>query len=141
VKKTNRSTSVLEFFAKNVGLVGLVTVINFLVIFYLVDKLQNIEERLMVAERNASSAENEIVNMSAPEVEEVKENLTSIIRNDQEKIEDLEHRLNLLYSAIVPFLDNLCKNPEKSTIHWPNRVEKIQEYNRKLKLIVEGKAR
>ena len=73
VKKTNRSTSVLEFFAKNVGLVGLVTVINFLVIFYLVDKLQNIEERLMVAERNASSAVNEIVNMSAPEVEEVKE--------------------------------------------------------------------
>ena len=71
VKKTNRSTSVLEFFAKNVGLVGLVTVINFLVIFYLVDKLQNIEERLMVAERNASSAVNEIVNMSAPEVEEV----------------------------------------------------------------------
>ncbi len=73
MKKTNRSTSVLEFFAKNVGLVGLVTVINFLVIFYLVDKLQNIEERLMVAERNASSAVNEIVNMSAPEVEEVKE--------------------------------------------------------------------
>lgn len=72
VKKTNRSTSVLEFFAKNVGLVGLVTVINFLVIFYLVDKLQNIEERLMVAERNASSAVNEIVNMSTPEVEEVK---------------------------------------------------------------------
>jgi hypothetical protein len=63
---------VLEFFAKNVGLVGLVTVINFLVIFYLVDKLQNIEERLMVAERNASSAVNEIVNMSTPEVEEVK---------------------------------------------------------------------
>jgi len=75
------------------------------------------------------------------EVEEVKENLTSIIRNDQHKIEDLEHRLNLLYSAIAPFLDNLCKNPEKSTIHWPNRVEKIQEYKQKLKLIVEGKAR
>ena len=71
MKKTNRSTSVLEFFAKNVGLVGLVTVINFLVIFYLVDKLQNIEERLMVAERNASSAVNEIGNMSAPEVDEV----------------------------------------------------------------------
>jgi DNA repair exonuclease SbcCD ATPase subunit len=75
------------------------------------------------------------------EVEEVKENLTSIIRDDQQKIEDLEHRLNLLYSSIVPFLDNLCKNPEKSTIHWPNRVEKIQEYKQKLKLIVEGKAR
>ena len=73
------------------------------------------------------------------EVEEVKENLTSIIRNDQQKIEELENRMHLLYSSIIPFLDNLCKNPEKSTIHWPNRVEKIKEYKIKLKQIVEGK--
>jgi hypothetical protein len=72
VKKTNRSASVLEFFTKNVGLVGLVTVINFLLIFFLLDKIQNLEERLMVAERNASSAVNEISNMSSPEIEEVK---------------------------------------------------------------------
>jgi len=63
---------VLEFFTKNVGLVGLVTVINFLLIFFLLDKIQNLEERLMVAERNASSAVNEISNMSSPEIEEVK---------------------------------------------------------------------
>lgn len=75
------------------------------------------------------------------EIEEVKENLNAVIRDDQEKIEDLEDRLKLLYSSIAPFLDNLCKNPEKSTIHWPNRVEKIQEYKQKLKLIVEGKTR
>jgi len=63
---------VLEFFTKNVGLVGLVTVINFLLIFFLLDKIQNLEERLMVAERNASSAVNEISNMSSPEIEEIK---------------------------------------------------------------------
>ena len=62
----------LEFFTKNVGLVGLVTVINFLLIFFLLDKIQNLEERLKVAERNASSAINEISNMSSPEIEEVK---------------------------------------------------------------------
>lgn len=72
------------------------------------------------------------------EIEEVKENLAAVIRDDQEKIEDLQNRLHLLYSSIVPFLDNLCKNPEKSTIHWPNRVEKIQEYKKKLKAILEG---
>ena len=75
------------------------------------------------------------------EIEEVKENLNAVIRDDQEKIDDLENRLKLLYSSIAPFLDNLCKNPEKTTIHWPNRVEKIQEYKQKLKLIVEGKTR
>lgn len=73
------------------------------------------------------------------EIEEVKENFQAVIRDDKEKIEELENRLNLLYSSIIPFLDNLCKNPEKSTIHWPNRVEKIQEYKQKLKQIVEGK--
>ena len=72
MKKTNRSASVFEFFTKNIGLVGLVTVINFLLIFFLVDKVQNLEERLKVAERNASSAMNEISNLSSPEVEEAK---------------------------------------------------------------------
>lgn len=62
----------LEFFTKNVGLVGLVTVINFLLIFFLLDKIQNLEERLKVAERNASSAINEISNLSSPEIDEVK---------------------------------------------------------------------
>ncbi len=58
--------------------------------------------------------------------------------NDKEQIADLENRLNSLYNAIVPFLDNLCKNPEKSTILWPNRVEKIQAYKKKLEKIVKG---
>lgn len=75
------------------------------------------------------------------EIHEVKESLNATIRGEQEKIEDLENRLKLLYASIIPFLDNLCKNPEKSTIHWPNRVEKIQEYKQKLKLIVEGNLR
>jgi hypothetical protein len=72
------------------------------------------------------------------EVEDVKEKLETVIRSDKDKIEDLENRLYTLYKSIIPFLDNLCKNPEKSTIHWPNRVERIQSYKQKLKTIVEG---
>lgn len=67
------------------------------------------------------------------------EQLQSAVSSDKETIEDLEYRLNALFNAIVPFLDNLCKNPEKSTIHWPNRVQKIQEYKSKLRSIAEGK--
>ena len=66
------------------------------------------------------------------------EQLKAAVSSEQQTIETLEFRLNALYNAIVPFLDNLCKNPEKSTIHWPNRVQKIQEYKSKLKSIVEG---
>lgn len=54
------------------------------------------------------------------------------------KADQLEYRLELLYKSITPFLDNLCKNPEKSTIYWPGRVAKIEEYKDKLKTIVEG---
>lgn len=72
------------------------------------------------------------------EVNEVKEKLETVIKSDKEKIEDLENRLDTLYRSIVPFLDNLCKNPEKSTIHWPNRVERIKSYKEKIKTIVEG---
>ncbi len=67
------------------------------------------------------------------------EQLQTAVSSDKQTIESLEFRLNAVYNAIVPFLDNLCKNPEKSTIHWPNRVPKIQEYKNKLKSIVEGK--
>lgn len=52
--------------------------------------------------------------------------------------DDFEYRLELLYKSITPFLDNLCKNPDKSTIYWPDRVGKIQAYKQKLLTIVEG---
>jgi hypothetical protein len=76
------------------------------------------------------------------EIEEVKETaikLESAHASDQAAIEDLQERLNRLYNAITPFLDNLCKNPEKSTIYWPDRVKKIEAYKDKLLSIIEGR--
>lgn len=73
------------------------------------------------------------------ETQDKVEKLQTAVSTDKQIIEDLEKRLNMLLNAVVPFLDNLCKNPEKSTIHWPNRVQKIQEYKSKLKSIAEGK--
>jgi len=72
------------------------------------------------------------------EVHEVKEKLETLMQSDKDKIEDLENRLDSIYKSIVPFLDNLCKNPEKSTINWPNRAERIQTYKEKLKSIAQG---
>ena len=75
------------------------------------------------------------------EIEEVKETaskLETAKAEHQAAIEDLQERLNRLYNSITPFLDNLCKNPEKSTIYWPDRVNKISAYKDKLLSIVEG---
>lgn len=73
------------------------------------------------------------------EVKGTNDKLNKEFLNSKERVDDLEKRLQDLYTSIIPFLDNLCKNPEKSTIHWPNRVEKIQAYKKKLQQIVEGK--
>lgn len=72
------------------------------------------------------------------ETENKVEELKTTLMSDREKIEDLQKRLKKLHNSILPFLDNLCSNPEKSTIHWPNRVEKIQQYKKKLQSIAEG---
>ena len=41
---------------------------------------------------------------------------------------ELEDKLNNLYNAILPLLSNLKANPEKDYIYWPNRVEKVEQF-------------
>ena len=43
-------------------------------------------------------------------------------------VQELEEKLNKLYNSILPLLSNLKKNPEKEYILWPNRVEKIEQF-------------
>lgn len=58
-------------------------------------------------------------------------------QNDKERIASLEEAILQLHTSITPFLNNLQKNPEKTTIHWPNRVEKIEEFKTKLDQIIK----
>jgi hypothetical protein len=83
------------------------------------DEIEAVKETAVASEATAQELETQL----------------SIVMN--EKI-DLESRMEKLYQSIEPFLDNLCKSPEKSTIFWPDRVEKIQNYKMKLKSIAEG---
>ena len=71
-------------------------------------------------------------------VSQEKQTLEDQLTDAKVKADDLEYRLELLYKSISPFLDNLCKNSDKSTIYWPDRVAKIQAYKEKLLTIVEG---
>ncbi len=43
-----------------------------------------------------------------------------------------QEKLDRLYNAIVPLLNNLKKNPEKEYILWPNRVDKVEQFESKL---------
>jgi tRNA(Phe) wybutosine-synthesizing methylase Tyw3 len=47
-------------------------------------------------------------------------------------------RLNALYNAIQPLLNNLKANPEKDYIYWPNRLEKVEAFSDLLDNIYKG---
>ena len=52
--------------------------------------------------------------------------------------EGFEDRLNNLYNAIQPLLNNLRKDPEKEYILWPNRLERVEEFSDYLDKIYKG---
>ena len=55
-----------------------------------------------------------------------------------EEATSLEERTQKLYSSILPLLEQLKKNPEKEYIYWPNRVEKIEQFEQHLLNIYNG---
>lgn len=50
----------------------------------------------------------------------------------------LEEKIDKLYTAILPLLQNLKKNPQKDYIYWPNRTSKIEEFEALLQKILEA---
>ena len=47
-----------------------------------------------------------------------------------------QDKLDKLYNAIVPLLNNLKKNPEKDYIHWPNRTDKVEAFEDMISKII-----
>lgn len=56
----------------------------------------------------------------------------SFVDEDEIAAVGIKSKTGELLDAIMPFLDNLAKNPEKDHIKWPNRVEKIEKFKKKL---------
>ena len=49
-----------------------------------------------------------------------------------------QDKLDKLYNAIVPLLNNLKKNPEKDYILWPERLAKVEAFEDHLQKIYKG---
>ena len=49
-----------------------------------------------------------------------------------------QEKLDKLYNAVVPLLNNLKKNPEKEYILWPNRLTKVEAFEDHLQKIYKG---
>jgi len=65
---------------------------------------------------------------------------TAALANDAEQLATTtQERLDNLYNAVVPLLNNLKKNPEKEYILWPNRLAKVEQFETHLQTIYKGK--
>ena len=58
--------------------------------------------------------------------------------NRLETIKSVQAKLDKLYNAITPLLNNLKKNPEKEYILWPNRVNKVEQFEDLLRKIYQA---
>ena len=47
--------------------------------------------------------------------------VSSVASSTQDKVDKL-------YNAVIPLLNNLKANPEKDYILWPNRLKKVEEF-------------
>jgi hypothetical protein len=64
---------------------------------------------------------------------------TAALASDAEQLATTtQERLDNLYNAIIPLLNNLKKNPEKDYILWPNRLDKVEEFETHLQEIYKG---
>ena len=64
---------------------------------------------------------------------------TAALANDAEQLAmTTQERLDKLYNAVVPLLNNLKKNPEKEYILWPNRLAKVEEFEDYIQGIYKG---
>jgi hypothetical protein len=61
------------------------------------------------------------------ELEAVQE-AQKVVTETTSSASEMEEKLNTLYNAILPLLSNLKLNPEKDYIYWPNRVEKVEQF-------------
>ena len=68
----------------------------------------------------------------------VDEDQIEFVADKQRVAEDAQQRLDALFNAIMPLLNNLQKNPEKEYILWPDRYQKVEQFRDHITEIYEG---
>ena len=63
---------------------------------------------------------------------------SAAMKENSTNADQLQEKIDKLYNAIVPLLNNLKQNPEKEYILWPNRLEKVEQFEDYLQTIYLG---
>jgi hypothetical protein len=61
--------------------------------------------------------------------------ISKVAEKSSQNFDQVQEKVDNLYNAMTPLLNNLKKNPEKEYILWPNRIEKVEEFEEYLKTI------
>lgn len=84
------------------------------------------------------SMSNELFDFGFTAVDETELEAFQQLESVVSEADDVQTRLDNLYNAILPLLTNLKKNPEKEYILWPNRLDKIEEFESYIQNIYKG---
>lgn len=75
----------------------------------------------------------------------VDENELEAIQQAQEQVSNVteesskaKEKLDKLYNAFIPLLNNLKQNPQKEYIYWPNRLDKIEQFESHIQSIYKS---
>lgn len=61
------------------------------------------------------------------ELEAVQQATTKVAETTSD-VQALQIKIDKLYNSITPLLNNLKQNPEKEYILWPNRLQKVEQF-------------
>ena len=50
----------------------------------------------------------------------------------------MQAKMDTMYNAVMPLLNNLQKNPEKEYIYWPDRHNKVEQFRDKLTILYKS---
>jgi len=63
---------------------------------------------------------------------------TAQVQSVSTNVEETQQKLDKLFNAIQPLLNNLKQNPEKEYILWPNRLAKIEQFEDHIQKLYQG---
>ena len=69
---------------------------------------------------------------------EVVQQVTQQAETASTTVQSTQERLDKLFNAIQPLLNNLKQNPEQEYILWPNRLSKIEQFEDHIQKIYQG---
>jgi len=92
----------------------------------------------MESQKSINNCMKELFDFGFTAVDESELDAVQQLENASDAVDDYLTRLDNLYNAIQPLLTNLKMNPEKEYILWPNRLEKIEEFETHIQNIYKG---